>query len=145
MKIKFAAYKFGIVVGVVVIFSLMMSISAYARAGEPSIYVSPMSGTQVQITITIPAGVNAGESYYGVAGGYFDCTAAPPDTVVCFGPLRKGTTAIFSLFRKGQDETVLKESVASPRVKNEGGSDTVPTVVPPGCLGATITEPCTPE
>jgi hypothetical protein len=142
LKTKMSFRKFGFVFGLVGILSLLISITAYAKTGEPIVELFRLGGTHVEIKITFPDGISGNFTGF-VNGNAFDCATIPPNVVDCIGPYQQGAGAsTFFLIDQSTKETILKQVVSPPK------PPTVPsTKTPPLCLGqgagsTAITNPC---
>jgi hypothetical protein len=116
VKAKITFRKFGFVFVFVLVLSLLVSATAYAQDGNPTVEVFRMGGTtHVEIKITFPGGVSGNFSGWAL-GNKFDCKTIPPDVVYCSGPLQKSVGAVtFILMDEDTNTPVLTEVVVSPR------------------------------
>jgi hypothetical protein len=150
LKTNLSFRKLGLVFGLVVVFSLLISATAYAKTGEPIVELWRLSGSQVGIKITFPDGISG--NFLGMlAGKALDCTTIPPNVVYCMGPFQKsaGPSTLF-LIDQETKETALKQVVSPPKPKNNNDETTTPPIEtpppPPECFSsAKVTDPCNPQ
>jgi hypothetical protein len=111
-KIPFRIFVFV----VMVILSLSMNVTAYAKAaGDPIVELFRLGGTQVGIKITFPDSISG--NFMGMlAGNSLDCTTVPPNIVYCIGPYQKGAgTSTFFLIDQETKNIALQKVVSPPK------------------------------
>jgi hypothetical protein len=133
LKTKMSFRKFGFVFGLVVILSLLISATAYAKTGEPIVELFRLGGTQVGIKITFPDSISGG--FVGMLNGKsLDCTTVPSNVVYCMGPFQKSAgPSTFFLIDQSTKETVLKHIVVPPKPENTNDDEPLPTETPFPC------------
>jgi hypothetical protein len=146
MAAKVRYRKFGFVLGVVVILSLLMSATAYAQTGDAIVELFRFGGTFVGVKITFPTEISG--NFLGmISGKSLNCVTVPPNVVYCIGPFQKGAGPS-TLFLIDQDtkETVLQKVVSPPKPQGSGEEQqTVPQPTEPPVEPECPPEECNPQ
>ena len=143
MRTKIPFQKLGLVFGLTIILSLVMSITAYAQAAEPVVELFRLGGTQVGVKVTFPTDISG--NFLGMlAGKALDCETIAPNIVYCSGPFQKGKGAsTLYLVNLDTKEIVLRQVLSSVVMKPPaevdwsviGSSSPSPCICPPGPPG----------
>ncbi len=120
MKNRIFFRKFGLVSGLAVILSLVMSVTAYAQTDEAVVELFRLGGNFAGVKITFPTEVTS-RFLVMVAGKGFDCEVTPPNVVYCIGSFPRSTgPSMLYLIDLETKETVLKRFVHPPVPKGFG-------------------------
>jgi hypothetical protein len=121
MKNRIPLRKFGLVSGLAVILSLVMSVTAYAQTDEAVVELFRLGGNFAGVKVTFPTDISDGRFLVMVAGKGFDCEVTPPNVVYCIGSFPRSTgPSMLYLIDLETKETVLKRFVAPPLPKGFG-------------------------
>jgi hypothetical protein len=115
-----------LVLGLVIVLSLLMSVTAYAQTEDVTVELLRLGGTYVGIKITFPTEISGNFSGMLASKG-FDCLAIPTNVVYCIGPFQKGAGPS-TLFLIDQDtkEVVLEKVVSPPKPIGYGDENPEP-------------------
>jgi hypothetical protein len=128
MKTRISLQKLGFVIVLVVILSLLVSATAYARADDGTVVeLFRLGGNYAGVKITFPNDVSNGRYLVMVAGKGFDCEVTQPNIVYCIGvyPRSTGPTNLYVIDLETK-ETVHTRFVFPPVPKGFG----IPEVEP---------------
>jgi hypothetical protein len=127
MKAKMSFRKPGIVVGLAVILSLLMIVTAHAQTDEPTVELFRLGGNFAGVKITFTTDISNSRYLVMVAGKGFDCEVTPPSVVYCIGVYRRSTgPSTLYLIDLETKATILKRSVNPPLPKGFGIEELLP-------------------
>jgi len=129
MKYKAGLRRFGIILLVVMVFSLFAG-TVSAQDEETTIDVFRIDKTFILLKITFPhdiSGSFAGE----MAGKHFDCITVPSNVLICIGRFRVGSDPGFlTIYDQDTEEIVLQQVISSPPLNGKGEGDAPPSAPP---------------
>lgn len=127
MNMKMSLLKSGFILGLAVILSLVISVTAHAQTDEAAVELFRLGGNYAGVKITFPTDISGSRFLVMVAGKGFDCEVTPPNVVYCIGvyPKSTGPTTLY-LIDLETKATILKRLVFPPVPKGFGIQEVLP-------------------